>query len=260
MTSETKVPDYRALYEETLAQLLICKAGPHGANVGAAPASEPVADFPCHPEPHSYAWTALERATITAFGAQQRQEGRRDMRETNIVLLVENCKLSAKLAARAMPQVKDHVLREVVNNLRDIAIKFHAAGQLRERLRGALDPLLSVANPPKDYFGQKVTSILGEIREAKSMPWRDSLLEDLLELIDPSPAARTLPEAPEPAQQGAEPEWNSMCGCRACNREFIGTVMFLCAACGNKRCPHATNHAMACTGSNEPGQPGSSYA
>lgn len=36
--------------------------------------------------------------------------------------------------------------------------------------------------------------------------------------------------------------------------------MVLCATCGNKRCPHATDHRLACTDSNEPGQPGSSYA
>lgn len=35
--------------------------------------------------------------------------------------------------------------------------------------------------------------------------------------------------------------------------------MFLCPDCGNKRCPKATNHRFDCTGSNEPGQPGSIY-
>lgn len=35
--------------------------------------------------------------------------------------------------------------------------------------------------------------------------------------------------------------------------------MFLCETCGNKRCPHATDHRNACNGSNEPGQPGSDY-
>jgi hypothetical protein len=35
--------------------------------------------------------------------------------------------------------------------------------------------------------------------------------------------------------------------------------MFLCPECGNKRCPKASNHELACTGSNEPGQPGSIY-
>lgn len=33
----------------------------------------------------------------------------------------------------------------------------------------------------------------------------------------------------------------------------------VCATCGNKRCPHATWHENPCTGSNEPGQPGSAY-
>jgi hypothetical protein len=35
--------------------------------------------------------------------------------------------------------------------------------------------------------------------------------------------------------------------------------MILCPACGNKRCPRATNHNHACTNSNDPGQAGSEY-
>jgi hypothetical protein len=35
--------------------------------------------------------------------------------------------------------------------------------------------------------------------------------------------------------------------------------MILCPICGNKRCPHATDPALACTNSNEPGQRGSAY-
>ena len=38
------------------------------------------------------------------------------------------------------------------------------------------------------------------------------------------------------------------------------TRMIVCAFCGNKRCPHATYHGNECTGSNEPGQPGSVFA
>lgn len=41
------------------------------------------------------------------------------------------------------------------------------------------------------------------------------------------------------------------------NKGFYGMVV--CAKCGNKRCPHATDHNNACTNSNEPGQPGSIY-
>lgn len=35
--------------------------------------------------------------------------------------------------------------------------------------------------------------------------------------------------------------------------------MILCPVCGNKRCPMATDHSYTCTGSNNPGQPGSRY-
>jgi hypothetical protein len=37
------------------------------------------------------------------------------------------------------------------------------------------------------------------------------------------------------------------------------TQMILCPVCGNKRCPHASDHRLACTASNEPGQAGSVY-
>jgi hypothetical protein len=37
------------------------------------------------------------------------------------------------------------------------------------------------------------------------------------------------------------------------------TRMIVCPRCGNKRCPHASDHRNACTNSNEPGQPGSVY-
>lgn len=59
------------------------------------------------------------------------------------------------------------------------------------------------------------------------------------------------------------------CGCFACigdkpayegARLTVGmTRMIVCAVCGNKRCPHSTDHRLPCTGSNEPGQPGSRY-
>ncbi|MDP9651902.1 hypothetical protein [Paraburkholderia caledonica] len=50
------------------------------------------------------------------------------------------------------------------------------------------------------------------------------------------------------------------CWCSTCRPITLAdTRMVLCPKCGNKRCPHATNHVLACTGSNEPGQKGSSY-
>lgn len=66
------------------------------------------------------------------------------------------------------------------------------------------------------------------------------------------------------------------CGCYRCSKErydllpekeklpmtggWMGMMrMFLCEKCGNKRCPHATDHRLECTGSNESGQKGSRY-
>lgn len=63
-------------------------------------------------------------------------------------------------------------------------------------------------------------------------------------------------------------EVSARCPCERCVRErFVPTEarpfwqdrMILCASCRNKRCPHATDHNNTCTGSNEAGQPGSSY-
>lgn len=49
------------------------------------------------------------------------------------------------------------------------------------------------------------------------------------------------------------------CMCETCTPHSVEMRMILCPICGNKRCPHATDHRNACTNSNEPGQPGSSY-
>lgn len=59
------------------------------------------------------------------------------------------------------------------------------------------------------------------------------------------------------------------CQCRQCLRDRNETAagfpvemtrMIVCQKCGNKRCPHATDHRYACSDSNEPGQAGSRYA
>jgi uncharacterized OB-fold protein len=36
-------------------------------------------------------------------------------------------------------------------------------------------------------------------------------------------------------------------------------MMILCPNCGNKRCPKASDCSLACTNSNESGQPGGVY-
>lgn len=50
------------------------------------------------------------------------------------------------------------------------------------------------------------------------------------------------------------------CHCSTCRPITLDDIrMALCPTCGNKRCPHATDHRNACTGSNDPGQAGSAY-
>ena len=50
------------------------------------------------------------------------------------------------------------------------------------------------------------------------------------------------------------------CWCESCKPNTMTDMrMILCQICGNKRCPHATNHNNECTNSNEPGQKGSSW-
>lgn len=48
--------------------------------------------------------------------------------------------------------------------------------------------------------------------------------------------------------------------CRSCvSLQDQLSRLVVCQTCGNKRCPKATHHVHACTGSNEPGQKGSVY-
>jgi len=53
---------------------------------------------------------------------------------------------------------------------------------------------------------------------------------------------------------------SEMCWCAACRPVLFSDMrMALCPECGNKRCPRATDHRNACSGSNEVGQPRSAY-
>ena len=71
------------------------------------------------------------------------------------------------------------------------------------------------------------------------------------------------PPTPQPTQAvppaGREPQ----CWCLTCRpmrfEDPYSIRMALCPTCGNKRCPKANDHRNTCTGSNEPGQPGSAY-
>ena len=75
----------------------------------------------------------------------------------------------------------------------------------------------------------------------------------------------------------AEPAGPAPCGCLTCQDAWVKSLpadapfseriagpgrrgwRYACEKCGNKRCPHHTNHILACTNSNRPSQPGSIY-
>lgn len=67
----------------------------------------------------------------------------------------------------------------------------------------------------------------------------------------------------EPVELEMERVGALRCDCWRCAKEReddpLQRKMHLCPICGNKRCPHASDHRLACTGSNEPGQDGSIY-
>lgn len=72
------------------------------------------------------------------------------------------------------------------------------------------------------------------------------------------------PDAP-PAGDAEQERLSDDYDCHRCRDELVtkGVMpmprMILCPTCGNKRCPKANDHLNDCTGSNEPGQPGSAY-
>lgn len=71
------------------------------------------------------------------------------------------------------------------------------------------------------------------------------------------------PPTPQPTQAVPPAVREPQCWCLTCRpmrfEDPCGIRMALCPACGNKRCPKANDHRNTCTGSNEPGQPGSAY-
>ncbi|EQB1509196.1 hypothetical protein [Enterobacter hormaechei] len=126
--------------------------------------------------------------------------------------------------------MKDHQIRELVNELRDIAVEYHGTQQLRERIartiRAAM--LQGVENAETPTTMQTAPALDSSPKFAES----------------PSGNSPVIPD----------------CWCRTCRPVVLNDMRFVvCPDCGNKRCPRANDHKNSCTGSNEPGQEGSAY-
>jgi hypothetical protein len=79
------------------------------------------------------------------------------------------------------------------------------------------------------------------------------------ELLEVSAIAEA--QRPKRVEDVYREAWDSLlvssCHCAACKPNTLKNQrMILCAKCGNKRCPHATNHIFACTNSNDLDQVG----
>lgn len=82
-------------------------------------------------------------------------------------VLVAALKATEHLAAPvapAVPKFKDHNIRQLVNDLRDIATTFRATGQLRERIAGAVQQFLATpATSPSPSVDQAKRLVGGEV-------------------------------------------------------------------------------------------------
>lgn len=110
---------------------------------------------------------------------------------------------------------------------------------------------LAAPSQPADH--ESLT--LGQALEACGVHVREG---DLAQMVALQKFAALMKSRPaEPVAQAKQ----ANCGnCHKCaSPHYLATTMIWCPDCGNKRCPKASDHSLACTGSNEPNQPGSVY-
>ena len=109
--------------------------------------------------------------------------------------------------------------------------------------RGALVPAGWVA-VPVEPTAEMLEAAHESAYVTRALAWREAEIARYAALLA---AAPKLPQG-------------NVCWCQTCRPITLNDMrMVLCPECGNKRCPHARRHDNACTGSNEPGQPGSSW-
>ena len=105
---------------------------------------------------------------------------------------------------------------------------------------------------PDDAF-QKLSDALDEIENTLSTEDVDRPDVFLAWSAMPRAALKSI------LQAGNSPV-TPVCWCSTCRPVTMNDMRFVvCPECGNKCCPHANDHRNDCTGSNEPGQVGSTY-
>lgn len=145
--------------------------------------------------------------------------------------------------------MKDHEIRELVNQLRDVAIKYHGTGQLREQIARTVRAAILQAQSDDDgepTDDERIMAIEG-IHNCERCGDEGWVVGEMGITRCACGQAGNSPVIPG-------------CWCRTCRPVVLNDMRFVvCPDCGNKRCPRANDHRNACTGSNEPGQEGSAY-
>ncbi|KLR24333.1 hypothetical protein ABR28_09360 [Enterobacter hormaechei subsp. hoffmannii] len=212
---------------------------------------------------------------------------------------LEELRSTQDTAPPAPVAMKDHQIRELVNELRDIAVKYHGSQQLREHIartiraamlqgvENAETPTTMQTAPALDSSPKIAESPTG-INQGKSEPvttanklsfeqWLSQqtgtidvecgcvMTEVFFHWLRVAYEAGNSPHCREILNSSTKnfrenAETSTKCWCRTCRPvTFADSHFVVCPECGNKRCPHANDHRNACTGSNEPGQEGSAY-
>ena len=131
-----------------------------------------------------------------------------------------------------------------------------AKQKLRNR-RNILKDLLRQCTEKQQGIFERMYGSIDKIKGTQ-IPWATKQCERTIEQ-----------NSPKYKLEKALDSYTRSCHCLRCLEEegkedvpgmpIIATRMILCPKCGNKRCPHATDHRNECTNSNVSGQKGSIY-
>lgn len=121
----------------------------------------------------------------------------------------------------------------------------------------ALTQRLDTANA----LNKEARNQLAQLSQAQAVP-TEGLCAAVFQVLEgwtiPHPVRKILETAYYAASP--TPPARKECWCETCRPVTLSDMRFVvCPDCGNKRCPKANNHDNACTNSNAPGQPGSSW-
>ncbi len=123
-----------------------------------------------------------------------------------------------------------------------------------DKVREALEPLARICATHEALFNGNLSA-------------NASVLVPMSDLRRASAALASLPASDAGGWRPIESARKAGCICRMCLRDekdergypVTMSRFVTCPTCGNKRCPAASDHRFACTGSNESGQFGSVF-